>query len=160
MVEALTQEVILKLMPSTLRSGLGSAKEPRPISPQHVPGKSDDVEADQITAASSAASGSSSLNSETEHSETVDDNTFPISCFLDKDDRGVYTLSGSCCLCGQTFRAVGSAVKGKVQPWNGHAKVQHNILWHARTHGVVGYYSPHRNLDEMRLDWVRRCRNS
>ena len=27
-------------------------------------------------------------------------------------------------------------------------------MQHARTHGAVGY-TPHRNLDEMRLDWVR-----
>ena len=57
-------EDILKLVPSTLRAGLGSAKDPRPKPPQHVPGKSDDVEADRITAASSAASGSNLLNSE------------------------------------------------------------------------------------------------
>ena len=107
-----------------------------------------------MTAASSAASGSSFLNPETEHSETSDANTFPISCFLDKDDRGVYTLSGSCCLCGQTFRAVGCVVKGNVLPWHNHARLQHNIVQHARTHGAVGY-TPRRNLDEMRLDWVR-----
>ena len=40
-------EDILQLVPSTLGAGLGSAKEPRPISPQHVPDKSDGVEADQ-----------------------------------------------------------------------------------------------------------------
>ena len=114
----------------------------------------EDIEADQITAPSSAASGSNLLNSTTEHGETFDVDTFPISCFLNKDDRGVYTLSGSCYLCSQTFRAVGSVVKGKVQPWNSHARLQHNILQHARTHGAVGY-TPHRNLDEMRLDWVR-----
>ena len=79
-------------------------------------------------------------------------NTFPIPCFLEKDARGLYTLSGSCCLCGQTFRAVGSMVKGKVQPWNNHARLQHNIVKHARTHGAVGY-TPHRDLDRMQLDW-------
>ena len=42
---------------------VGSTKEPSPISPQHVPDKSDDVEADQIAAASSAASGSNLLKS-------------------------------------------------------------------------------------------------
>ena len=70
-------EDIHKLVPSTLLSGLGSAKEPRLISPQHVPGRSDDVEADQTTAASSAASGSNFLNPETEHSEAFDVNIFP-----------------------------------------------------------------------------------
>ena len=92
--------------------------------------------------------------SETEHSETADVNTFPISCFLYKDARDAYTVSGFCCLCDQTFRAAGSVVRGKVQPWKGHAKVQHNIVQHARLHGVVGY-TPRRNLDKMRLDWVR-----
>ena len=71
----------------------------------------------QNTAASSAASGSNLLKSETEHSETLDVNTFPISCFLEKDARGVYTISGCCCLCDQTFRAVGTVRKGKVHPW-------------------------------------------
>ena len=124
----------LKLVPSILRAGLASAKEPCPIPPQHVPDKSDDVEAEEIIAA--------------------DVNTFPISYLFDKDARGLYTLSGSCCLCGQTFRAVGSVVKGKAQPWHNHARLQHNIVQHARTHGAVGF-RPHRNLDEMRLDWVR-----
>ena len=133
---------------------VGSTKEPHPISPQRVPDTSAYVEADQIAAASSGASGSNLLRSETEHSETFDVNTFPISCFLDKDARGLYTLSGSCYLCGQTFRAVGSVVKGKAQPWHNHARLQHNIVQHARTHGAVGY-TPRRNLDEMRLDWVR-----
>ena len=107
-------------------------------------------------------SGSNLVRSETEHSEPFDVNTFPISCFLKKDARGVYSLSGSCCLCDQTFRAVGCVVKGKVQrvqPWDGHAKLQHRIVQHARTHGVVGY-TPHRNLVEMRLDWVRSPREA
>ena len=95
-------EDILKLVPSTLRAGPGSSKDPRRKSPQHVPDKFDDAEADQITATSSAASGSNLLNSEMEHSETFDGNTFPISCLLEKDARGLYTLSGNCCLCGQT----------------------------------------------------------
>ena len=97
---------------------------------------------------------SSVENSKTEHSETSDVNTFPISCFLYKDPRGAYTVSGFCCLCDQTFRAAGGVVRGKVQPWRGHARVEHNIVEHARMHGVVGY-TPRRDLDRMRLDWVR-----
>ena len=147
-------EDILKLVPSRLRAGPGSAKNPRPISPQHVPGKYDDVGAGQVTAASSAASGSNLLNYEVEHSETSDVNTFPISCFLERDTRGSYTLSGSCCLCGQTFRAVGNVVKGNKNRWGNHARLQRNIAKHARMHGAIGY-TPHRNLDKMRLDWTR-----
>ena len=146
-------EDMLKLVPSTSQADLVSAKEPRPISPQHVPDKSDDVEADRNAAASSVATGSNLSKSETEHSATRDVNAFPILCYLDKDDRGVYTLSGICCLCDETFRAVGNVAKGTVLPWNGHARLQHRIVQHARTHGAVGY-TPRRNLDEMRLDWV------
>ena len=141
-------------MPSTLRAGLGSSKDPRPKSPQSVPGETGDVEADHITTTSSAANGSNIIQAEMGSSETFDVNTFPISCLLEKDARGLYTLSGNCCLCGQTFRAVGRAGNGKFQPWNNHARLHHNIIKHARTHGAVGY-TPHRNLDEMRLDWVR-----
>ena len=46
-------EEILKLVSSTLGAGLGSAMDPRPRSPQHVPDTSEYVEADQIAAASS-----------------------------------------------------------------------------------------------------------
>ena len=35
-----------------------------------------------------------------------------------------------------------------------HAGVQEKIIQHARAHGAVGY-TPHRNLDKMRLDWAR-----
>ena len=147
-------EDMLKLVPSTSQADLVSAKEPRTISPQNVPDKSDDVEADRNAAASPVATGSNLSKSETEHSATRDVNAFPILCYLDKDDRGVYTLSGICCLCDETFRAVGNVAKGTVLPWNGHATLQHRIVQHARTHGAVGY-TPHRNLDEMRLDWVR-----
>ena len=54
-----------------------------------------------------AAVSLTGVKSETEHIEAIDDNTFPISCFLEKDARNVYTLSGFCRLCDQTFRAAG-----------------------------------------------------
>ena len=111
------------------------------------------ADASASTATSSAASGSELLTSETEHNVAIDDNRFPISCFLEKDARGVYTLSGFCRLCDRTFRAVGTVWKGRVMPWYNHARVQHQIVQHARTHGAIGY-TPHRNLDELRLDWT------
>ena len=57
-------------------------------------------------------------------------------------------------MCGQTFRAAGGVCKGKVQPWSNHTRVHDEMIMHARTHGAVGY-TPYRNLDEMRLHWVR-----
>ena len=101
-----------------------------------------------------AAVSLTGVKSETEHIEAIDDNTFPISCFLEKDARNVYTLSGFCRLCDQTFRAAGCVWQGKAHPWNNHARMLDKIVQHARTHGAVGY-TIHRNLDEMRLDWAR-----
>ena len=57
-------------------------------------------------------------------------------------------------MCDQTFRAAGGKLQGTLRPWHNHARVQDNIVQHARMHGVVGY-TPRRNLDKMRLDWVR-----
>ena len=57
-------------------------------------------------------------------------------------------------MCGKTFRAVGDMYKGRVRPRTGHARIQHDIIEHARTHGAVGY-TPHRNFDKMQLDWDR-----
>ena len=56
-----------KLVRSRLQAGLQSAKDPRPKSPQHVPGKSDDVRAAQVTAQSAAAGRSNVPNSSMEH---------------------------------------------------------------------------------------------
>ena len=57
-------------------------------------------------------------------------------------------------MCGQTFRAAGTVSKGRMLRWQNHSTVQKKILQHARDHGAVGY-TPHRNLDRMRLDWAR-----
>ena len=147
-------EDISKIVPSRLLPNLESAKEPRPKSPQHISGNSDDVGAVQVTAQSAAAGGSSVPNSSTEYNKISDITMFPIACTLEKHARGFYILSGVCGLCNKMFQATGCIYQGKVQPWNGHARVEYNIVQHARMHGVFGY-TLRRNLDEMRLDWVR-----
>ena len=119
-------EHISELVPARLRAGLESAKDPRPKSPQHVPGKSDDVGAAQVTAQSAAAGGSNVPKSSMEHTKTYDISTFPI--------LGFYILSGVCRLCGKTFRAAGGIYKGKARPGSTHARLQHKIIKHARTH--------------------------
>ena len=101
-------EDMIKLVPSRIREGLESAKDLPPTSPQHGQSSSDDRGAHQVTAESSAAGGSDLLNSTMEHKKASDISTFPISCSLKKHAQGFYILSGACCLCGQTFRAVGS----------------------------------------------------
>ena len=137
----------------------------QPATEQGIPGVAGEVPgsrkrrrsaeaADEENATSSVVCGSELLTSESEHCGTIDDNTFPILCILEKDARGVYTVSGLCRLCDRTFRATGAVTNGKVLPWNKHARVHHQIEQHARKHGAVGYL-PHRNLDEMRLDWAR-----
>ena len=142
------------MVPSRLLASPESAKDPQPKSPQHTPGRSDDVEAVQVTAHSADAGGSSVANSSTEHNETSDVYRFPIACTLEKHARGFYILSGVCGLCDQTFRAAGGGLRGgKLLPWKGHVKVEDDIVQHARMHGVDGY-TPRRNLDKMRLDWV------
>ena len=81
--------------------------------------------------------------------------SFPISCSLKKHHKGFYVLSGFCCLCPQKFRAVGRVMSNGVpQPWARHATAEIQMMLNARTHGVFGY-TPQRNLDTMRLDWIR-----
>ena len=123
-------------------------------SPRHVPCNSDDVKAAEVTAQSAAAAGSNVRNSAMEHKGDSDIGTFPIACNLEKHAQGFYILSGVCHVCGRTFRATGGIYDGKTQPWKNHSGVQHTISKHARTHGAIGY-TPRRNLDTMRLDWVR-----
>ena len=147
-------EDMSRVEPSKLLTRLESAKDPQPKAPQHIPGNSDDIGAVQVTAQSAAAGGSSVPNSSTEHNEISDITLFPIACTLEKHARGFYILSGVCGLCNKTFRATGGIYRGRVQPWNSHARVEYNIVQHARMHGVFGY-TTRRNLDEMRLDWVR-----
>ena len=136
-------EDISKLEPSMFRAATES--------PQHVPGISDDVEAAQITTQSAAAGGSSVRNSSMEHKEAYDIKTFPIACTLKKDARGAYILSGVCRLCPKTYRCTSGVHKGKAQAFDN--RDLHRITNHARQHGAVGY-TPHRNLDDMRIDWV------
>ena len=147
-------EDISKLVPSKLQAGRESAKVSRPKSPQHVPGKYDDVGAAQLTAQSAAAGASNVPNSSTEHKETSDVSTFPITCTLEKHARGFYIVSGVCHLCDKTFRCAGSVYSGKVHRWNNFTCLHRRIIKHARTHGAVGY-TAYRNLDKMRLDWIR-----
>ena len=123
-------------------------------SPRHVPCNSDDVKAAEVTAQSAAAAGSNVRNSAMEHKGDSDIGTFPIACNLEKHAQGFYILSGVCHVCGRTFRATGGIYDGKTQPWKNHSGVQHTISKHARTHGAIGY-TPRRNLETMRLDWVR-----
>ena len=145
--------------------GVEATMDAQPATEQGIPGVAGEVPgrrkrrrsaeaADEENATSSVVCGSELLTSESEHCGTIDDNTFPILCILEKDARGVYTVSGLCRLCDRTFRATGAVTNGKVLPWNKHARVHHQIEQHARKHGAVGYL-PHRNLDEMRLDWAR-----
>ncbi|CAE8691586.1 unnamed protein product [Polarella glacialis] len=84
---------------------------------------------------------------------------FPVACSLTKDERGVYTLSGACRICGDTFRAIGSVSSGKVLPFNTHAGTQTQMAAHAKEcHGMAGW-TCHRKLDEedpsQRLRWTK-----
>ena len=139
------------LVPPGFTGGLESAKHLSPTTPQHGQSSSDARGAHQVTTEASGAVGLNLPNSTMEHAQAYDTSTFPISCALKKHALGFYILDGACCLCGQTFRAVGTVCKGKVLPWSCYTRVQKKIIQHARTHGAVGY-TPHRNLDKMRLE--------
>ena len=49
--------------------------------------------------------------SSAEPGSAVSDSKFPMKCILTKDDRGVYTLLGTCDICGEKFSAVGTVSK-------------------------------------------------
>ena len=83
------------LVRSELRAGQESAKDPRPKSPQHVPGKSDDVRAAQVTAQSVAAGALNAPKSSMENKEASDMSTFPIACTIEKHAQGFYIMSGT-----------------------------------------------------------------
>ena len=114
----------IQLVPPESTGGLESAKALSPTSPQHSKSSSDDRGAHQVTTESSAAGGSNLLTSTMEHEQAYDTSTFPISCSLEKHDRGFYILSGACCLCAQTFRAVGTVSKSTMLRWNNHSTVE------------------------------------
>ena len=143
-----------KVVPSTIREELVSAKGLPSESLQHVPDNCDDIGVHQVTAGSSAEGGLGLPKASKEENESCDISTFPISCSLKLHDQGFYILSGVCRLCGQEFRAESSVLNGVVIHWKSHASVQKDIIQHARTHGAVGY-TPHWNLDKMRVDWTR-----
>ena len=114
----------IQLVPPGFTGGLESAKDLSPTTPQHGQSSSDDRGAHQVTTEASGAGGSNLLNSTMEHAQAYDASTFPISCSLKKHAQGFYILSGACCLCGQTFRAVGTVSKSTMLRWNNHSTVQ------------------------------------
>ena len=145
-----------KLVPSKYKADMESARDQQPKSQQHVLGKSDDDEAVHVTVQSAVTGGLNVPYPSIKHQNTADISTFtfPIACALEKHARGFYILTGVCRLCDKTFRASGGIYQGKAQPWSTHSRLQQQIMKHARTHSAVGY-TPHRNLDKMRLDWVQ-----
>ena len=151
-----TTEDTGKLVPSKYKADMESARDQQPKSQQHVLGKSDDDEAVHVTVQSAVPGGLNVPYPSIKHQNTADISTFtfPIACALEKHARGFYILTGVCRLCDKTFRASGGIYQGKAQPWSTHSRLQQQIMKHARTHSAVGY-TPHRNLDKMRLDWVQ-----
>ena len=112
-----------QLVPPRFTREPESAKDLSPTARQHSQSNSDDRGAHRVTTETSGADGSTFLKSTMEHAQAYDTSTSPISCSLKKHARGFYILSGACCLCGQTFRAVGTVSKSTMSRWNNHSTV-------------------------------------